>query len=169
MEIRPLTRSDAEAFRELRREMIEREPRAFAESLAEHVAAPAEAFARRLESSSGDNFVMGAFAPGGQLIGAAGFVRNMRVKARHKGLIWGVYTQPTWRNQGVARAVMKQLMERVKTNSQIEQVILTVACDQTPALRLYRSLGFEVFGTEKHSLCVEGSYVDEHHMVLWLR
>ena len=30
------------------------------------------------------------------------------------------------------------------------------------------SLGFEVFGTERHALLVDGEYVDEHHMVLWL-
>ena len=169
VEIRPLTRADSEAFRALRREMIEREPRAFGESLAEHDATPAEAVARRLDSASADHFVMGAFAPGGQLVAVAGFARNLRAKARHKGLIWSVYVQPTWRNQGVARAVLTELIERARAAGGVEKLILTVAADQAPARRLYRSLGFEVFGQEKHALCVDGNYVDEDHMVLWLK
>lgn len=169
MDIRALTRADLDAFQRLRRERLEREPRAFGESLAEHDATPPEAVARRLDSSSDDQFVIGAFAPGGQLVGIAGFARNMRLKSRHKAVIWGVYVQPTWRNQGVARAILTKLIERAKKNPGVEKIILTVASDQTPARRLYLSLGFEIFGKEKHALKVDESYVDEDHMVLWLR
>jgi ribosomal protein S18 acetylase RimI-like enzyme len=168
VEIRALTRADVSAFQKIRRERLEVEPRAFAESLAEHDSTPAEALARRLESSSPDNFVIGAFAPGGHLVGMMGFARNPREKSRHKGLIWGVYVQPTWRNQGVARAMMVDLIGRVKGNAAVEKIILTVAADQTAAKRLYASLGFEVFGQEKHALKVDGRYVDEDLMVLWL-
>jgi ribosomal protein S18 acetylase RimI-like enzyme len=167
MIVRPLTRADVEAFRKLRREMIEREPRSFGESLAEYDARSAESIARRLESPG--NFVMGAFAESRELAGAAGFVRNPRLKSRHKGLIWGVYVRPEWRKQGVARAVLSKLIERVKENPDVEKILLTVAADQIAARRLYRSLGFEVFGEEKRALRVDGGYVDEDHMVLWLR
>jgi RimJ/RimL family protein N-acetyltransferase len=168
VEIRALTRADVSAFQELRRQRLELEPRAFAESLAEHDATTSEAAARRLESSSPDNFVVGAFAPNGQLVGMTGFARNPREKSRHKGVIWGVFVQPAWRSQGVARAMLADLIQRVKANSGVEKIILTVAADQAPAKRLYRSLGFEVFGHEKHALKVDGDYVDEDHMVLWL-
>jgi RimJ/RimL family protein N-acetyltransferase len=168
MEIRVLTRADVSAFRQLRRERLEREPRAFAESLAEHDSTSTEAIARRLEASSPDNFVIGAFEPGGELVGMMGFARNLREKSRHKGLIWGVFVQPPWRNQGVARAMLTELIQRVKQNPGVEKIILTVASDQISAKRLYQSLGFEVFGQEKHALKVDGSYVDEDHMVLWL-
>jgi ribosomal protein S18 acetylase RimI-like enzyme len=168
LEIRPLTRADVSAFQVIRRERLEREPRAFAESLTEHDSTPVEAIARRLESSSPDNFVIGAFAPGGHLVGMSGFARNPREKSRHKGLIWGVYVQPTWRNHGVARAMLLELIKRVKANAGIEKILLTVSADQTSAKRLYGSLGFEVFGQEKHALKVDGRFVDEDLMVLWL-
>ncbi len=169
MEIRALTRADLDAFQGLRRERLEMEPRAFAESLAEHDATPVEAVERRLASSSGDQFVIGAFAPGGQLVGMAGFARNMRHKSRHKGVIWGVYVQPTWRNQGVARALLVTLIERVRSNPGVEKIMLTVSIHQIAAQRLYRSLGFESYGREKHALSVDGAWVDEDQMVLWLR
>jgi RimJ/RimL family protein N-acetyltransferase len=169
MQVRALTRADVSAFQQLRRERLEREPHAFAESLAEHDSTSIESMARRLESSSPDNFVIGAFAPGGGLIGMMGFARNLREKSRHKGLIWGVFVQPAWRNQGVARGMLAELIERVKTNPGVEKINLTVSADQTAAKRLYLSLGFEVSGQEKHALKVDGAYVDEDHMVLWLR
>ena len=168
MEIRALTWADVAAFQRIRRERLEQEPRAFAESLAEHDSTSAETIAKRLESSSPDNFVMGAFAPGGDLVGMMGFARNLREKCRHKGLIWGVYVQPAWRKQGVARAMLSELIERVKANPGVEKIMLTVAADQMAAKRLYESLGFEACGQEKHARKVDGDYVDEDHMVLWL-
>lgn len=168
IQIRELKREDADAFRALRRERLEQSPRAFAESIPENDSIPPASIAARLGASSLENFVMGAFAPTGQLVGMAGFSRNPRLKSRHKAVIWGVYVQPTWRNQGVARALIKALIHHVRPSPGLEQIHLTVASDQIPAKRLYQSLGFETFGHEKHALKVDGSYVDEDHMVLWL-
>ena len=169
IQIRELKRDDAGAFCVLRRERLEQAPRAFAESIAEHDAIPPATIAARLAASSSENFVMGAFAPAGQLVGMAGFSRSPRIKTRHKGVIWGVYVQPTWRNQGVARSLLKALLDRARSNAGLEQINLTVAADQVAAKRLYTSLGFEGFGREKHALKIDGSYVDEDHMVLSVR
>ena len=32
------------------------------------------------------------------------------------------------------------------------------------AIRLYKKMGFEIEGTKKHSLFVNGQYVDEYYM-----
>jgi RimJ/RimL family protein N-acetyltransferase len=168
-EIRELKREDADVFRSLRRERLEQSPRSFAESLAEHDSIPASQIASRLTASSPENFVMGAFAPTGQLIAMVGFSRSPRVKTHHKAVIWGVYVQPTWRNQGVARALLTAVVEKAKTNAGLEQINLTVAADQIAAKRLYLSLGFTPFGHEKHALKLETGYVDEDHMVLSIK
>jgi RimJ/RimL family protein N-acetyltransferase len=167
METRVLTPADAEPFRRLRRERLDDSPRAFGESIAECESMSVAAAAARLGSSSANNFVVGAFA-GAQLVGMAGFARNLREKSNHKGLIWGVYVRPTFRNQGVARTLMTTLLEHAKSHPGLEQIILTVAVEQTAARRLYQSLGFEVFGHERHALKVDNAYVDEDQMVLCL-
>jgi len=171
MEVRVLTQADAGPFRELRRERLDDAPRAFGESVAECEAMTVSDVAVRLGAglgtSGGNNFVVGAFI-GAQLIGMAGFARNLREKSRHKGLIWGVYVRPAFRGQGVARALLTTLVERARPQPGLEQILLTVAVDQTAARRLYQSLGFQVFGHERHALKVDGGYVDEDHMVLWL-
>lgn len=167
LEIRVLTAQDAAAFSRLRRERLESEPRAFAESIEEHDATPLETIAGRLGTGSGDNFVIGAFTPGGELVGMAGFSRSARLKARHKGIVWGVSVRVGWRRLGVARAVLTELLKRAREQG-VEKVTLTVSTTQPAARRLYESLGFEVFGHELRALKVDGAYVDEDHMVRWL-
>jgi RimJ/RimL family protein N-acetyltransferase len=167
MIVRVLTPEDAIPFNRLRRERLEQAPKAFAESIAEHEATPLSTVAARL-SRSDDNFVVGAFTPERELTGMAGFARETRIKARHKAIIWGVYVRPRWRGQGVSRAILAELLNRARSLPGLEQIRLTVATSQDAAKRLYESLGFEVFGHERHALIVAGEYVDEDHMVLWL-
>lgn len=48
---------------------------------------------------------------------------------------------------------------------QCVQLMLCVNEINGGAQRLYESLGFVRFGTEPRSLCVDGRFYDEHHMV----
>ena len=103
------------------------------------------------------------------MVGQAGFLRHDGRKVRHKGTIWGAYVTAASRGRGVARAMLTQMLDRARGYPDLEQVSLSVAVEQEAARRLYRALGFEVYGEEKHALKVAATYVDEQHMVLWLR
>jgi ribosomal protein S18 acetylase RimI-like enzyme len=54
-------------------------------------------------------------------------------------------------------------------DSSLEQILLAVATSQEAAMRLYRSFGFETYGTEPRALKVGSTYIDEDHMILRLR
>jgi len=168
MQVRILGESDAEAFHQMRRERLDQDPHAFAESPSEAAAISLESVRARLRQSSGENFVVGAFSPEGALVAMAGFARSPRLKSRHKGTIWGVYARSAVRGQGVGRAVLTALIDRARREPGLEQIHLTVSVGQHAAKALYKSLGFQVFGMERHALKVDGQYVDEDHMVLWL-
>lgn len=90
------------------------------------------------------------------------------MKSRHKGRVWGVYVTEACRGQGMGRALMGSLIDRARACPGMEQVILTVATEQTAALRLYESLGFQKFGREPRALYVNGRYLDEDYLVLML-
>ncbi len=85
----------------------------FGEAAEEHRQTTVESAAERLATNPDDNFVFGAFHEG-ELVGMAGFFRYQIAKARHKGRIWGVYVRASCRGQGIGRALLIALLERVK-------------------------------------------------------
>ena len=164
-EVRRLTRADLDAARQLRLEALAAEPTAFGESVEEFAQLSEEALASRLEGF--DNFIYGAF-DGAALVAMAGFFRETRVKRRHKGTVWGVYVSPTYRGKGVGQAVMIAILDHARTLPGLRNVYLSVTAD-SPARRLYLSVGFRPFGVEPGALGVDGCYLDEEHMILELK
>lgn len=166
MEFRKLTGDDAAAYWALRLEAVELEPRSFGPTPEEHRQITIEetrAFVERPHS-----FVMGAFE-GLTMIGTARFDREPGIKERHKGHVRGVYVAASHRGKGVAKGMIGALIDEVRNDPSMEQLLLAVGVFNTAARKAYTSLGFVVFGLEPRALRAGDAYVDEEHMILMLR
>lgn len=140
----------------------------FSSAAEDHRRTSVEAAAARIGSPAPGSFLLAAFQEG-NLAGTAGFYREQEPKSRHKGRVWGVYVTECCRGRGIGRQLMSTLIDRARPSPGLEQIILSATTEQTAAMQLYESLGFQRFGREPRALFVNGMYLDEDYLVLSLR
>jgi ribosomal protein S18 acetylase RimI-like enzyme len=163
--VRRLSDADAPALWALRLEALEREPSAYGSSPEEHRRTTPDQLAATLRATAPDSFVVGAFVDGA-LRGMAGFSRDLRLKTRHRGVVWGVYIAADVRGRTLGRRMLEHLLAEVRATPGIEWIKLCVAADQIAARQLYASLGFQPIGVEHAAIKVGGRDIDEEHMEL---
>ncbi len=160
-EVRRLTPDDAEAFRAIRLESLKNHPEAFGASYEFEEGLALSSFAARLRKDA----IFGAFQDG-ELMGTAGFAALKSPKARHKGILWGMYVREPARGSGLAQALVERVVAHA--HSQVELVQLTVVTANERALKFYEDQGFECYGTEKKALKIGPDYFDEALLVRFL-
>ena len=135
MNIRRLTENNAQILHRFRLHALEREPKSFRESHEELQKVPVATYAERLGTGGDDSFVLGAFE-GSEIIGMVGFYRELPLKCRHKGWIWGMFVDHSQRGKGIGRALLTAALERARKLPGLAQIRLTVSMTQDAARKL---------------------------------
>lgn len=171
LSLRILTLDDRRAFRALRLYALQVAPEAFGRTVQEEEGYSDEDVAARLRPvyTFPQRFVVGAWSADGQLVGMVGFFREGTIKGQHKGTVWGMFVRPECRQHGIGRMLMQDILQRIIWVGGIERVNLSVNSANEPARRLYESLGFVLFGTERKSMKLGDVYDDEDYMCLEIR
>jgi len=168
MKYRVLEAADAAVYRQVRLSALQINPEAFGSTYEREVQFTLEMFVERVKLIEG-KFTLGAFLDDGTLVGIATFVRETGIKTAHKGNIYGIYLAPEARGKGMGKTLLLELIRIAKDSAVgLEQIHLSVVSENESAKKLYASLGFEVYGVERHALKVDGRYYDEDLMLLML-
>lgn len=171
MQIRPLSAIDASSYRELRLRMLREHADAFTSSYEEDSQKPLAWIEKRIVpgEDSPHDFVLGAFAESGELVGTVGLAVERRTKERHKGVLFGMYVAAESSADGVGRSLLANCLGRARAIPGLEQINLTVTATNERARKFYEAAGFRAFGVEERAIRVGSAYYPKAHMVIYLQ
>ncbi|MFD2444393.1 GNAT family N-acetyltransferase [Bacillus sp. CGMCC 1.16607] len=167
MNIRVLNEFDAQIYQELRLTALKVNPEAFGSTYEREVEFSLETVGERIIPTA-DKFVLGACNDQGSLVGIVTFIRENSLKTNHKGNVFGMYVARESRGLGIGKSLMLELIKKASNFDGLEQINLAVVSKNDFAKRLYKSVGFEVYGVERNALKFNGQYFDEDLMVLYI-
>ena len=171
-EIRLLEVKDSKPYQKLRLLSFQEAPFAFSESYEDELKKSIVDFQEEIKmiGDPPEQFTLGVFTNDSELVGFVRFRRDKRSKARHKSMIHAMYIKDTFRDHGLGKLLLEDLIRRVKPLEGLEQIHLWVLHSKRSASNFYQRLGFKTQGPfVKKDLKVNGTYVDAEYMVLYFQ
>lgn len=165
MHVRVLTTQDLERYRALMLHAYDSAADVFTSTREERAAEPDSWWARRIADPSGLSIGFGAFE-GEALVGTVTLEFSSRAKTKHRALVVGMFVSEAARGRGVGKALLEEALSTAQARSGVQVVRLTVTEGNTPAVRLYESVGFKAFGVEPMAIATPDGLKGKVHM--WL-
>ena len=122
------------------------------------------AFIKSLENAP-QSCILGGFV-NGVLVANTNIQGQTKARLKHTCAI-GISVQKAFWGLGVGSALLTEVIERAKAGG-VKVVHLTVNADNERAISLYKKFGFELAGTHKGELFINGEYSDMLAMDLHL-
>ena len=119
-------------------------------------------FIRDKNQSETDLIILGFLD--GEYVGNCSFMGNHIRRYKHR-VSMGIALFQKYTGLGIGRAMIEKLFE-VAREKGFEQMELEVVADNKKAIHLYKSMGFEIYGTfPKNMKYKDGTYADAHWMM----
>lgn len=96
-------------------------------------------------------------------VGVAGLHVNRNPRLRHSGSI-GLMVHADYQGKGIGTALLRQVIDLADNWLMLVRLELTAFVENEGAVKLYRSLGFELEGTKRYAAIRNGKYADEYLM-----
>ena len=98
-----------------------------------------------------------------KIIGTVGLHVFQSPRLRHSASI-GIMVHKDYQERGIGKKLMATVIDLADNWLMLKRLELGVFTDNTRALKLYKSFGFEIEGTKKFSAIRNGKYTDEYIM-----
>jgi ribosomal protein S18 acetylase RimI-like enzyme len=79
-----------------------------------------------------------------------------------------MYVPPDHAGHGIGTKLLRHAIDVARSQSGLEQLVLTVTETNIGARTLYEKLGFRSFGIEPRAIRVGDAYFDKNHMIFFL-
>ena len=163
--IRRLEPKDVAGYRFIRLEALKNEPENYGSTYEEESEMAVLPFETYIQERSPIQVMFGAFS-GDELIGITAYFREVRRKLRHRGRVTQVYIAPDYRGRGLAKKLVKAVVDDAFRQEGLEILTLEVVAGNTAAVRTYESLGFVQFWVMERYFKTDCGYTDQRYMVL---
>ena len=157
-----------EEYKNLRLEALKDSPASFSKSYELIAQKPDEYWKDAIKKYEGVEGVIFFAQANGKLIGMIGIDYKSDPKIKHSVTIAGFYVTPEFRNKGVGKKLFIEAIENIKTLEGVIKIDLDVNTDNTTAINMYKSFGFEITGTYNKELFIDGKYYDLYEMEKFL-
>jgi RimJ/RimL family protein N-acetyltransferase len=124
-----------------------------------------EEFLRKCRASDNQLYLLGTI--GDILVATLNFSGGRRPRLRHSGE-FGVSVRREYWGLGIGSLMLDALVEWAREAGIIKKINLRVRTDNQRAIRLYRSKGFQIEGTSRREIFLDGCYYDHYWMGLEL-
>lgn len=161
IEIKILSVDELDDFRTIRLSALKQSPKMFGSTYAVEIEKPLSFFENCLSNST----VFGAYHQN-KIVGIATLTQEIGAKFSHKAHLSSVFIEPAFQQKGIASVLLRTVIQY--SQQHVEQILLTVANDNKPALILYEKLGFQSYGVELKALKDKDGYIDEILMKLFV-
>jgi ribosomal protein S18 acetylase RimI-like enzyme len=154
---RVLGEGDAAAFLAIRERSLRDDPEAYHSDLSEW-----EGRLDRVEQLFRENVAFGAFSEGVPCgMAVLGTTARTGLRRQHKAEVWAVYVAPEHRGRGIARTLMRMVLQEAAERG-YRALVLTVEAGNLTAVALYESLGFARYGLERQATHLrDGVFCDD--------
>lgn len=98
-----------------------------------------------------------------KIIGTIGLHVSENPRVRHCGSI-GIMIHKDYQGMGIGKRLMAEIIDLADNWLMLKRLELGVFTDNTRALKLYKSFGFEIEGTKKCAAIRNGKYESEYIM-----
>ena len=154
VKVKILSKDESSDFRTIRLSALEKSPEMFGSTYRNEVEKPLVFFENCLSNST----VFGVYHRD-RIIGLATLTQESGVKFSHKASLSSVFIEPEFQQKGVASKLISAVIEY--SEKHVEQILLTVADYNEPAINLYRKFNFKTYGIETKAMKDSGEYIDE--------